>query len=343
MTKDQARKIIKEQKLSMGERLVILGHHYQSDEIIEFADYVGDSLELSRKVSQLDKAEKIIFCGVYFMAETASVLAPDKEVYIPDPKAGCPLADMAGIRDVEHAWDVIGRISSSVVPITYVNSSVEVKAFCGMNGGVVCTSGNAARVFMWAMERASKVLFMPDRNLGRNTAISLGLKDNEIIEWDPSAKDGGVDEAGIKRARAILWRGWCPVHWPKLRPEDVNSIRQREPGIKVIVHPEADPLTVSKSDAAGSTAQILDYVKSLGKGSSVAVGTEFNMVNRLSMDFRQNVRVLPLNKVLCEDMARITPDKLAQCLVDPDDSQRVRVDATIADNAVKALDRMLKI
>ena len=343
MTKDRLKKIIRDKKISMGEGLVILGHHYQTDDIIEFADYVGDSLELSRKVSQLKSAKKIVFCGVYFMAETASVLAPDKEVYIPDPRAGCPLADMATLKDVEHAWEMIGEVTSSVIPITYVNSSVEVKAFCGIHEGVVCTSGNAARVFKWAMERADKILFMPDRNLGRNTAKALGLKGQSIIEWDPSARHGGVDKDDIKKARAILWKGWCPVHWPGLRPEDVISLRAKIPGLKVIVHPEADPSTVEESDAAGSTAQIIEYVKSLGKGSIVAVGTEFNMVNRLSEESRTQVKVLPLKKVLCEDMARITLDKLAQCLVEPDDSQRVIVDAGIAGNALKALDRMLKI
>ncbi|RLB28760.1 MAG: quinolinate synthase [Deltaproteobacteria bacterium] len=338
-----AREIIKKKKAELGSKLVILGHHYQGDEVIEFCDYIGDSLELARRASRIKEAEMIVFCGVYFMAETASILAPQKSVFIPDPTAGCPLADMARTEDIERAWEVIISITKHVTPVTYVNSSALTKAFCGRQGGVVCTSGNANKVFSWAFERTDKIVFFPDRSLGKNTASSLRIPENQVVEWDPADEMGGLDEDMISKAKVIVWKGWCPVHWPQLSPSDVYEIKSRYPGAKVIVHPETDPETVKASDMAGSTARILDYLKSLPPGETLAIGTEFNMVNRAARDFGKVLKILPLKKVLCKDMAKITVEKLAKTLSDPENAHKVKVPDSVAGEAKIALERMLKI
>ncbi|HPJ93641.1 MAG TPA: quinolinate synthase NadA [Deltaproteobacteria bacterium] len=344
MKDNQSRDLIKRIKKEFGERLVILGHHYQSDDVLEYADYVGDSLELARKASTIQTADILVFCGVYFMAETAAILAPDKAVYIPDVGAGCPLADMAKIEDVERAWDSIMQCTSSVTPVTYVNSSAQIKAFCGSHGGTVCTSGNAHKVFDWAFQQSDKVFFMPDRNLGRNTARSMNIPDDEMVEWDPDREDGGLDEAAIANSRVILWKGWCPVHWPNFSKDAVEKIRREFPGAKIIVHPESDPATVEASDESGSTAQILEYVKALEPGERVVIGTEFNMVSRVAQDYQSVVDVMPLSRELCEDMGKITLDKLAQTLAGLDaDTYRVKVDEDIARDAFVALENMLRI
>jgi quinolinate synthase len=343
MTKREAREIIRERKAALGKKLIILGHHYQNDEIIACCDYVGDSLELARKAAGIREAEMVIFCGVYFMAETASILAPKKHVFIPDPTAGCPLADMARIGDIEGAWESITEIMKDITPVTYVNSSALTKAFCGRNGGVVCTSGNANKVFARALERTDKILFFPDKNLGRNTALSLEIPEGRVVEWNPGEKMGGLDEKMISGAKVIVWRGWCPVHWPEFIPSDVERTRREYPGIKVIVHPETDPNTVKASDDAGSTARILEYIKSLSPGEKVAIGTEFNMVNRVATDFEKTLQIMPLRKVLCEDMARITLEKLALTLSDLKNAHEVKVADNIAGDARIALERMLRI
>jgi len=343
MTDREAREIIREKKAALGKKLIILGHHYQRDDIVAYCDYIGDSLELARKAAGIRAAETIIFCGVYFMAETASIIAPEKHVFIPDPTAGCPLADMARIEDVERAWESITHITKDITPVTYVNSSALTKAFCGRNGGVVCTSGNANKVFAWALERTDKILFFPDRNLGRNMALSLGIPEGRVVEWNPKEKMGGLDEEKISDAKVIVWRGWCPVHWPKLIPSDVKQMRETYPGVKIIVHPEADPETVKESDDAGSTAGILAYVRALSPGGKVAVGTEFNMVNRVATDFKGTLEIMPLRKVLCEDMARVTLEKLALTLSDLKNAHEVKVADNIAGDARIALERMLRI
>ncbi|MEA2102292.1 MAG: quinolinate synthase NadA [Thermodesulfobacteriota bacterium] len=338
MTNHEAGERIRSIKARMGDRLVILGHHYQSDNIIGVSDYVGDSLELARLSSRIEKAQKIVFCGVYFMAETAAVLAAGKEVYIPDPMAGCPLAAMADIDEVERAWKKIMEINASVLPITYVNSSGEIKAFCGRNSGTVCTSGNAQRVFEWAFEKADTIFFMPDRNLGRNTARAMGIPDKEILLWD-----GTPGDDMIRNARVILWNGWCPVHCPQITADQIRELKREDPDIKVIVHPEADPEAVEAADASGSTSGILEYVKAMDIGQSVAVGTEYNMVARLADSYHALVQVVPVTKIYCEDMGRITLERLYACLSGFDDRFRVRVDETIARDVRVALKRMLEI
>jgi len=344
MKKSEAKKIITTAKREMGKRMVILGHHYQSDEVLEFADYIGDSLELARKASSIEDAELLVFCGVYFMAETAEILAPGKSVYIPDADAGCPLADMAKIDDVTHAWKKICTVSDSVMPMTYVNSSATIKAFCGRNDGIVCTSGNADKAFAWAFGKKDKVFFMPDKNLGRNTAHKMNISDDDIVKWDPDKSDGGLDDDAIAKARVILWNGWCPVHWPDFSKESVEDLRRDYPDIKIIVHPESDPDTVKASDASGSTAQIIEYLKGLKFGDRIAIGTEFNMVSRMANSYHSIIRVLPLRKQLCADMGKITLEKLALTLTSLDlDTYRVVVDDKIAKDALKALQNMLRV
>lgn len=344
MKNSDAKTIIREVKKEKGSQMVILGHHYQRDEVLEFADYIGDSLELARKASTITDADMIVFCGVYFMAETASILAPGKSVYIPDSAAGCPLADMARIDDVHQAWKRISEVSDSVMPMTYVNSTADIKAFCGKNDGVVCTSGNALEAFKWAFQRKEKIFFMPDMNLGRNTAYRMNIRDDAIVEWDPGKSDTLLAKDDIGRARVILWKGWCPVHWPDFTRETVEQIRSEYPGIKVIVHPESDPETVKASDASGSTAQIIEYLKTMKPGESLAIGTEFNMVSRMARNCRSTHRVMPLRKQLCSDMGKITLEKLALTLSRLDeDTCRVIVDDAIAENALKALQNMLRI
>lgn len=336
--RSEADALIAQKKKELGGRLVILAHHYQSDAIVKYADFIGDSLELARRVPQIKTAEIIVFCGVAFMAETAVILAPDKQVFIPDPAAGCPLADMATIEDLEKAWTLI-QGPDTVIPVTYVNSSAAVKAFCGRHGGTVCTSGNARAVMAWAFAHGERVLFLPDRNLGCNTARDLGLLTDEIRLWDPAHPE----PIGLGQAKLIVWNGYCPIHAPTFAAADVEHARRAYPGIKVIVHPESEPETVKASDTAGSTAQIIRYVEGLDLGETVAVGTETNMVRRLAESYHAIVRVVELKESFCADMARITVEKLATCLSDLSESYRVRVPETTIREARLALDRMLEI
>jgi quinolinate synthase len=343
MTDGEAREVIRRKKKELGNRLVILGHHYQTDGIIEFADYVGDSLELARKASQIESAEFIVLCGVYFMAETAAILAPGKSVFIPDRGAGCPLADMAQPADVSAAWNEITRVCKDVVPITYVNSSADLKAFCGRNNGAVCTSANAEKLVIRAMERAEKVFFMPDMNLGRNTARSLSISEGEIVIWDPSLADGGLREEDINRARIILWKGWCPVHSPGLAVSDVERVRTQYPGVKIMVHPETDPATVQAAGSAGSTSQMLEYIASLKQGDRLVMGTEANLVLRAARKNISHVEIIPLKEVYCGDMAKITLRKLAVTLLNVTTGEgRVELAEAVAADARKALDAMLR-
>ena len=344
MTDQEARDIIIKVKQDLGNRLVILCHHYQKDDIIAFADYVGDSLELARKASQIEAAEYIMLCGVYFMAETAAILAPTKSVFIPEKAAGCPLADMAKIEDVNTAWDVITRINPDVIPVTYVNSSAELKAFCGRNQGAVCTSANAKKVVAWALEKGTKVLFMPDMNLGRNTAGTMGIRDEEIATWDPDLPNGGLQAADIVRARMILWKGWCPVHCPVFTVADVEMIRAKYPGITIMVHPETDPATVKAATSSGSTSQMLEYIASLPRGRRLAMGTEANMVLRAAKKNAGRVEIIPLKEVYCDDMAKITLWKLAMSLTGVTKGHgKVELSKAVAADAKKALDAMLRI
>jgi quinolinate synthase len=343
MTREKAKQIIAKTKKDFGNKLVILGHHYQSDDIVEFSDYVGDSLELARLVTHLTQARIIIFCGVYFMAETAAILAPDKDVYIPDKEAGCPLADMANIEKVLKAWELINNFGQSVVPITYVNSTAEVKAFCGKYNGTVCTSGNAIEVFKWGLKNFGKIFFLPDRNLGKNTAYSVDIEDKFIFEWDFTKEYSETDLEKLREAKIILWKGYCPVHWPLFSVNDIKRLRSLYPDIKIVVHPECDPEVVKESDLACSTSKIITFANEQKGGAKLAIGTEYNLVNRLANKLKGKVDVIPLNTILCEDMGKITLEKLALILLDIDNSESVKVDKITSDNALISLENMLRI
>jgi quinolinate synthase len=302
-------------KDALGDRVFVLGHHYQRDEVIQFADVTGDSFKLARDAAGRPEAEYIVFCGVHFMAESADILtAPDQKVILPDLAAGCSMADMARIGQVEDAWDALADagVADSVVPVTYMNSSADIKAFCGRNGGAVCTSSNAQVALEWAFEQkpdvegGAKVLFLPDQHLGRNTAVlQLGLSLEDCVVWDPHRPNGGLSAEELRRAKMILWRGHCSVHG-RFSPEVVDELRERIPGVNILVHPECRHEVVTKADLVGSTEFIIRTVESAPAGSSWAIGTELNLVQRLANDHPdKNVVFLDRTVCYCSTMNRI--------------------------------------
>ncbi|MBN1487614.1 MAG: quinolinate synthase NadA [Anaerolineae bacterium] len=334
-------------KDTFGERLVILGHHYQRDSVIEFADYRGDSLQLSRIATQTD-AEFIVFCGVHFMAEVAAILAkPGQHVLIPDPTAGCYLADTAMPSGVQAAWDVLAAtfddVEAQFMPITYVNSSAELKAFCGKHGGVVCTSGNASQVVKWALEQRPRVFFFPDQHLGRNTAHKMGFTDDEILLWDLLYPP---TDAALQNTRVLLWPGACNVH-QRFTVQHIKMVREQYPGIQVVVHPECKSTVVDMADDAGSTARIIKLVEAAPAGTRWAIGTESRLVYRLQKQHPEQV-VVPLSDVppYCVTMGQITVHNLAEILEALESGKlrhTVTVDADIARWARVALERMLEL
>ena len=328
-------------KEALGERLVILGHHYQRDEVLAFADYRGDSLKLARDAAGTD-AEFIVFCGVHFMAETAAILAqPGQHVLSPDPSAGCYLADTATPEAVQAAWDRLP--GGAFTPITYVNSSAALKAFCGQHGGIVCTSGNAGRALRWALDQRPGVFFFPDQHLGRNTARQLGIPLEQIMLWDGHRPPGSE---AISEAKVILWPGACNVH-QRFRPEHVRAVRQRLPGVRVVVHPECPMEVVDLADEAGSTAHIIALVEAAPPGTRWAIGTEARLVHRLQAQHPEQ-EIVPLADVppFCSTMSQITVPKLAQVLESLTGDElvdEVTVDAETARWARIALERMLAL
>ena len=347
---------IRKAKEVLGSSLVILGHHYQKDEVIQFADFRGDSLKLARDAASCREARYIVFCGVHFMAETAAILAqPGQTVLIPDQEAGCPLAEMANVDDVERAWAELGQVMDvehEVMPVTYVNSAAALKAFCGRHGGLVCTSSNAQAVLTWALAWRPRVLFFPDQHLGRNTAKKMGIPLAEMLLWNPSRPFGGHEAWDFERAQIFLWRGFCNVH-QRFHPEDVTAWREREPptstsvGIRVIVHPECSMEVVDLADEAGSTAYIIRRVEESPPGSKWAIGTEFNLVNRLAEEHADKFIVsLSPQPSYCRTMNLITVEKLARVLeglargeiINP-----VTVPPDVARDARTALERMLEV
>lgn len=307
--------LIRAAKTALGDRLLVLGHHYQRDDVLEFADLRGDSLELSRAAAQTDASE-IVFCGVHFMAETAAVLAkPGQRVYIPDPSAGCYLADTATVEAVEHAWGIldaaVGNADAEFTPITYVNSSAPLKAFCGAHGGIVCTSGNAARVLGWALKQRPRVFFFPDQHLGGNTALALGIAPERIMLWD---RWSPPDATAIQGAAIVLWPGACNVH-QRFRPEHVEALRERYPGIRIAVHPECRAELVAMADSAGSTAQMIRWVGEAPAGTQWALGTENRLVARLQQEHPEQL-IVSLADVppFCATMGQVTLQNLAQLL-----------------------------
>jgi len=343
----------------MGSRLVILGHHYQQDGVIAHADFQGDSLQLSQSAAGRDDCEAIAFCGVHFMAETADIVAntPAKvaarggrvTVVLPDMAAGCSMADMAAIDQVEDAWADLGRVidTGDVTPVTYINSAASLKAFCGRHGGIVCTSSNARAVLDWAFARTKRVLFFPDQHLGRNTARAMGVPLDEMALWNPHDPAlGGNTRERIERARVILWQGHCSVH-AMFRPEHVDAMRANLPGVKVLVHPECSMEVVDKADLVGSTSYILRQVEQAPPGSVWAIGTELHLVKRLEKNHpEQTIRFLSPVVCMCATMYRIDLAHLCWSLEHLERGRPVnviRVDDETAQWAHTALERMLAV
>jgi quinolinate synthase len=340
--------MIRAAKSQLGSRLLILGHHYQRDEVMDWADARGDSFKLARFAAD-SEATDIVFCGVHFMAESADVLTGDHQrVILPDLNAGCSMADMADLEQVEDAWDEIAGITdiARVVPITYMNSSAAIKAFVGDHGGAVCTSSNARAVLEWAFGRGDKVLFFPDQHLGRNTGIAMGYGEDDMRVWNPSRDLGGLEEREIKDATFLLWRGWCSVH-QRFTPEHVADFRAANPGGTVIVHPECSHEVVRVADQVGSTERILDWVVTAPPGAVIGVGTEIHMVQRLAHDHPDKT-VVSLDPLVCpcSTMFRIDAPHLAWCLESLTRGELVNqivVDPATAESARVALQRMLDI
>jgi quinolinate synthase len=337
-------------KAALGDRLFALGHHYQRDEVIAFADVTGDSFKLAREAAARPDAPYVVFCGVHFMAESADILtSPDQQVILPDLAAGCSMADMARLPQVQDAWDVLADagVADVTVPVTYMNSSADIKAFCGRNGGAVCTSSNARRALTWAFERGEKVLFLPDQHLGRNTAVlEMGLSLDDCVVYDPHRPGGGLTPTQLRTAKMILWRGHCSVHG-RFSPECVDDVRARIPGVQVLVHPECRHEVVTKADLVGSTEFIIKTIDAAPAGSAWAVGTELNLVQRLAAQ-HPDKRVVFLDKTVCfcSTMNRIDLPHLVwalENLVEGRVVNRISVDADTEREAKVALQRMLDL
>ncbi len=331
----------------LGRRVVILGHHYQRDDVIRHADLCGDSYQLSVMASQTN-AEFIVFCGVHFMAESADILGkPQQRVILPDLGAGCSMADMATIDQVEDAWEQLGDIGvldNKVAPITYMNSSAAIKAFCGRNEGVVCTSSNAVPLFDIYLKEFDKMFFFPDQHLGRNTGAKFGIPLDKMALWNPHEELGGNTEEELQEAKLILWRGHCSVHG-RFKPWHVDKIREEVPGVQVLVHPECTREVVEKSDLDGSTSYIIKTVENAPSGSKWAIGTEVNLVNRLAQRFSdKEIHLLAPDLCMCATMYRIAPQNLAWAmsnLLDDNVVNEIVVDDETKHFARVALDRMI--
>jgi quinolinate synthase len=337
-------------KATLGDRVFVLGHHYQRDEVIQFADVTGDSFKLARDAAARPQSEYIVFCGVHFMAESADILtAPSQQVVLPDLAAGCSMADMAGYQQVVEAWDVLtdAGVAATTIPITYMNSSAAIKGFTGEHGGAVCTSSNAGRALRWALERGEKVLFLPDQHLGRNTAVlELGIPLDKCVVFDPHRPGGGLTPEQLRDATMILWRGHCSVHG-RFSAQNVADVRARIPGVNILVHPECRHEVVLAADLVGSTEFIIKTLDAAEPGSSWAVGTELNLVRRLAAA-HPDKRVAFLEKTVCycSTMNRIDLPHLVhalESLVRGDVVNRISVEPGIATNARLALERMLAL
>jgi len=336
-------------KTLLGERLLILGHHYQREEVFRHADFSGDSLKLSRLAAE-SNAEYIVFCGVHFMAEVADILSrPDQVAILPDLAAGCSMADMANLAKVERAWRELGQVldvESEVTPVTYINSAADLKAFCGRHGGIVCTSSNARQVLDWSFAQREKVLFFPDQHLGRNTGYRMDIPLEAMVTWDFDKPLGGLTAAQIRAAKVILWKGFCSVH-QMFQPEQIERFRALHPEVQVISHPECSFEVCEKSDYVGSTETIIRTVKDSAPGSRWLVGTELNLVNRLHGEVRhqgKSVHFMSPTVCMCSTMFRIDPQHLAwvlESLVVGKVVNRVRVPEGEAAQARLALERML--
>jgi quinolinate synthase len=337
-------------KKALGDRAFILGHHYQRDEVIEFADVTGDSFKLARDAAGRPDAEFIVFCGVHFMAESADILTtPSQKVILPDLAAGCSMADMAVLSQVESAWDTFAEagIADDIVPVTYMNSSADIKGFVGRHGGVVCTSSNAKRSLEWAFGRGSKVLFLPDQHLGRNTAVlEMGFSLDDCVLYDPHKPDGGLTADQLRDAKVILWRGHCSVHG-RFTLECVEKVRERLPGVNVLVHPECRHDVVTAADYIGSTEYIIRTIEAAPAGSAWAIGTELNLVRRLAKAHPdKQITFLDETVCYCSTMNRIDLPHLVWALEELVAGRvvnQITVDPVTAANARSALDQMLAL
>jgi quinolinate synthase len=337
-------------RAKLGSSTILLGHHYQRDEVIRFADFTGDSYKLSKVAAETD-ARFIVFCGVHFMAESADILGhDDQQVILPDLNAGCSMADMAEISQVEACWETLERlgIASETIPLTYMNSTAAIKAFCGERGGLVCTSSNAKSAFEWAFARGKRILFLPDQHLGRNTGYAMGIPFNAMSIWDPWALQGGQSAATLNSSQVILWKGHCSVH-QRFLPGHVDAVREKHPGIQVIVHPECRWEVCQKADALGSTERLIALVERAPSGSAFAIGTEIHLVNRLARRFADHgKKIISLEDhgCLCTTMYRISPQHLAwalENLVEGRVVNRIQVRRNVKHWARVALDRMLEV
>ena len=337
-------------RAALGDRALVLGHHYQRDEVIEFADITGDSFKLAQAAAEQTAAEYIIFCGVHFMAESADVLtAAAQKVILPDLAAGCSMADMATANQVNECWKVLEDlgVAGSTIPVTYMNSSAAIKSFTGKNGGTVCTSSNAKRAMLWALEQGEKILFLPDQHLGRNTAvISLGLSPEDCVLWNPWKIMGGLTAEEIRNAKVILWRGHCSVHG-RFTLDTVHEVRKRIPGVQVLVHPECQFEVVSNADVVGSTEMIIRTIEAAPAGSQWAIGTELNLVSRLAKNHPdKSIMFLDKTVCYCSTMNRIDLPHLVwamESLVNGHVVNQIQVSPEIAKFSRIALERMLAL
>ena len=349
LSDDEMAERIARARADLGSRLLILGHHYQRDEVIRFADFTGDSFKLAREAANRPDADYIVFCGVHFMAESADVLsAPHQQLILPDLAAGCSLADMAEADQLAVCWDELQALGATdVIPVTYINSAASLKAFCGERRGVVCTSGNAEPTLRWAWERGRQILFLPDQHLGRNTAYRMGVPLEEMVVWDPDLAYGGVSPDSLETARIILWKGHCSVHTRFSVPQ-VEHLRRQHPGVRVIVHPECTWEVAQAADDCGSTEYIIRAVTGSPAGSTWAIGTEVHLVSRLAAELAPERTVLTLDPIgcLCSTMFRVSPNHLLWVLEGLRDGvvhNRIVVPEREKHWTRVALDRMLEI
>jgi quinolinate synthase len=360
LSNDELSARIESVRNELGPRLLILGHHYQQDEVIAHSDLRGDSYQLSQLAAASSDCRYIVFCGVHFMAETADILAnrPEKlterggekvTVVLPDMAAGCSMADMAAIEQVENAWADLGEVidTSDITPVTYINSAASLKAFCGRNGGIVCTSSNAKAVLEWAFKRTSRVFFFPDQHLGRNTALKMGITNEQMPVFDPYGGDlGGNTEAALQNSKVILWKGHCSVH-QMFRKEHVEQFRKRIPGVKILVHPECPQEVNDLADVSGSTSKIIKTVQASPPGTKWAIGTELHLVNRLKQEHpEQEIHFLSPIVCMCATMYRIDLAHLCwslECLADGKPVNVIEVDDETATQSLVALERMLEV
>jgi len=335
---------IKLKKKDLGDKLIILTHHYQRKVIVDLGDFAGDSFALSSRAANDKHARYIVFCGVHFMAESAAILSkPNQIVQIPDPDAGCWMADMADSVLLEKAWQKVTAIveQKKIIPLVYMNSDATIKAHCGSKGGAICTSSNTIKAFEWAFSKGEKIFFFPDEHLGRNTCNTLGIPKHEIIVWDPEKPLGGNSKKTIQKARVILWKGYCLVH-TRFTTDQIRNMKKIHPNAKIIVHPECTEDVVAAADAVGSTGFIVNYVKEAKQNSTIIIGTEINLIKRLALDHKDKT-ILPLKESLCPNMFKINLENLLYTLENIGKVNIIKVETQTQNNAKSALNRMLNL